>query len=234
MSYPQQFLLDIEHPHDQTLDNFVVGDNAELVDALGYTGQKFTGLWIFGQPDSGRSHLLRGACLAAQQLARQSLFIRASALVDRPDSLSELLARAVEDSQLVAIDDAGLLVGERVWEELLVALYQRLLTEQGVLLLTDTMPAPNREFALPDLASRLSSLQHFQIRPLNDEDKADLLRRRAGARGYELSEAVLQYWLTRGPRDIAALLSDLDVLDKTSLTQQRLVTIPLLKQALGY
>lgn len=234
MCYPRQFLLDIEHPHDQTLDNFVVGDNAELVNALRYTGQGSTGLWIFGQADSGRSHLSRGACLAAQMHARQSVFIRAAALVDRPDTLGEQLSKAIEGGELVAIDDAGVLLGERRWEEMLMLLYQRLLTDQGVLLLTDTMPAPNREFALPDLASRLSSLQHFQIRPLNDEDKADLLRRRAGARGYELSEAVLQYWLTRGPRDIAALLTDLDVLDNTSLTQQRLVTIPLLKRALGY
>ena len=234
MGYPQQFLLDIEHPHDQTLDNFVVGDNAELVNALRCAGQGFAGLWIFGEPDSGRSHLLRGACLTAQMNARRTAFIRAAALVDRPDTLTEQLTRAMESGELVAIDDAGVLLGDRVWEEMLMVLYQRLLSEQGVLLLTDSMPAPKRSFALPDLASRLSSLQHFQIRPLNDQAKADLLRRRAGARGYELSEAVLQYWLTRGPRDIAALLTDLDVLDKTSLTQQRLVTIPLLKQALGY
>ena len=89
-------------------------------------------------------------------------------------------------------------------------------------------------FCFADLASRLGSLQHFALQPLNDADKARLLQRRAEARGYDLSQAVLDYWLARGPRDVQSLLTDLDTLDRVSLLERRRVTIPLLKQALGY
>ena len=45
---------------------------------------------------------------------------------------------------------------------------------------------------------------------------------------------MLDYWLARGPRDLGALLTDLDTLDKASLAYKQRVTIPLLKQVLGY
>jgi DnaA family protein len=80
----------------------------------------------------------------------------------------------------------------------------------------------------------MRGLEHFALLPLNDQGKAQVLSERASAKGYELTEAVLDYWLRRGPRDLATLVSDLQRLDQATLVQQRLLTVPLLKQVLGY
>ena len=61
-----------------------------------------------------------------------------------------------------------------------------------------------------------------------------MLRLRAEQRGYDLNEAVLDYWLRRGPRSLNVLLDDLQRLDQATLERQRLLTIPLLKEILGY
>lgn len=63
----KQLALEISPPPDPTLDNFVPGDNAELLERLrdlaaGRLAESIVYLW--GEPGSGRSHLL-AACAAA-------------------------------------------------------------------------------------------------------------------------------------------------------------------------
>ena len=115
-----------------------------------------------------------------------------------------------------------------------MGLYQRCLQNDGMLVCVHEEPAAEVDFLLPDLNSRMRSLMHFAMSPLDDEDKAELLKHRAKMRGYELDDRVIHYWLTRGPRDVSRLLVDLDALDRASLSHQKKVTIALLKQVLGY
>ncbi len=234
MATPRQFTLAIDHPHRQTLDTFVAGENRELLQALKQIEAGFSGYWIYGEQGSGRSHLLRGCCLAAQQDDSSVNYIGCDDFTHHADGLAAALAHAGQFGQLVAVDGIGAIVGDAALEALLLAVYQRLQTEQGRLLVSHHQPAQTLAYTTPDLASRMRSLQHFQILPLSDEDKMDLLRRRAENRGFELSQQVLDYWLARGPRDLGALLIDLETLDKASLSQHKKVTIPLLKQVLGY
>ncbi len=226
---PRQFVLDIERPHEQLLQNFVPGENRELLHALTSARTGFRGFWIFGPAGSGRSHLLRGSGLAA---ARDASYVGCADYGNDWQSLGTALRHAADFGRVVAIDDVGASLGAH--EELLMQIYQRMLADDGLLLVAHTHPAATLNFNLADLASRMAGLEHYQIQGLNDADKAELLKQRAQNRGYTLSDAVLDYWLARGPRDLGALLTDLDTLDKASLTHQRLVTIPLLKEALGY
>lgn len=231
---PQQFTLAIERPHEQRLENFVAGSNNELLTILENQQSAFAGYWIFGDLSSGRSHLLRGCCLRAQDQSVSSCYIGCADFSADRQGLAAAFEHASQHGQVVAVDDVEVIAGHAQLEELLMTIYQRLLHEQGRLLIAHSHPAQAIEFVTPDLASRMNSLQHFQIQPLQDTDKARLLRARAENRGYKLSRSVLDYWLVRGPRDLGALLSDLDLLDQASLARQQHVTIPLLKQVLGY
>ncbi|MEM9622506.1 MAG: DnaA/Hda family protein [Pseudomonadota bacterium] len=238
-SDPNQLTLAIDRPHQQRLDNFVVGDNAELLQALKQVNADFSAFWIFGATGSGRSHLLRGCCHRSEQVGEPVTYVgcadylAAHGALDA-DALLGQLRHAAGYGQLVAVDDVQWILGRGSLEEMLLAVYQRLLHSRGRLLVSHTQPATATDFAMADLNSRMRSLMHFHISPLNDSHKAELLRARADSRGYELSHSVLNYWLSRGPRDIGALLRDLDVLDRASLVHKQRVTVPLLKQVLGY
>jgi len=229
---PEQFTFPIDRPHEQRLDNFVVGDNTELVAHLRSIQRAFKGVWLFGDVGSGRSHLLRGRVRAAQRSGESVCYVGCADHAGVAPIAA--LQPALSFGRIVAVDDVGLLLGNLEAEEALLAIYQRLLQEEGELLLTHTATSQAESFALADLASRLRSLPHFFITPLGDAEKAELLRGRAASRGYTLTPEVLNYWLLRGPRDIGALLIDLEMLDRASLTARRTVTIPLLKQVLGY
>ncbi len=231
---PLQFTLAIEHPHQQRLENFVVGENAELLAALQPPLGIFSGLWMSASVGAGRSHLMRGRCLLAQQSGVKVHYVGCADYVKNAGLLVNSLQLASTFGAVVAVDDVALVAGDSVCEELLMATYQRLLEQGGQLLVSHEQAATYLEFDMPDLNSRMRSLLHYHIQPLDDTAKSDLLQQRAFARGYVLSEAVVKYWMSRGPRDLGALLTDLDVLDRASLVRQQAVTIPLLKQVLGY
>jgi len=57
------------------MDNFVVGENLELVTFLRSPKAEFRGIWISGPRSSGRTHLLQAYCRAALQSGRQGIYL---------------------------------------------------------------------------------------------------------------------------------------------------------------
>ena len=85
---------------------------------------------------------------------------------------------------------------------------------------------------LPDVVSRLVSGIVFQMQPLSDEEKLQVLIMRAERRGMTLSEEVGKFILNHCPRHMSTLFAALDALDKISLATQRKLTIPFVKTVL--
>src|SRR5688500_16039666 len=94
--------------------------------------------------------------------------------------------------------------------------------------------APPAGLALrEDLRTRLGWGLVYQLKPLNDADKALHLRAEADRRGLRLTDEVVWYLLHHLPRDVASLNAVLDRLDRHSLARQRPVTLPLIREALS-
>jgi DnaA family protein len=216
----QQLLLQLAPPPAPTLDNFVAGRNAAALQALrdiaaGAPGERFVYLW--GAPGSGRTHLLRGLVQATS--GRQALY------------LDKLPGAEAPGDGVIAIDDVQRLgAGDQV---ALFDLYNRVRTASGALVAGgDAAPA---QLALrEDLRSRLGWGLAFQLHPLSDQEKAAALRAQARARALALPEDALAYLLQHAPRDMASLIAILEALDRHSLEQKRSITLPLVRDALGW
>jgi DnaA family protein len=236
-------VLPIDAPHQPSLANFVVGDNGELCEALASFGPGFSGLWLCGEDVCGKSHLLQASCLAAAEAGHLQAYLDASVLSpERFTALAnDLIARmrgGLDLSVTVSVDHVEGLQNDLEAEEVLMALYNALHdSDRAVhrrILVAHRQSAGQLDFGLADLNSRLRALAHHQLQPLTDEEKCEVLRRRAQGRGYHLTDAVVEYWLRRGPRGIDQLLADLERLDQATLQHKRLLTVPLLKSVLGY
>lgn len=93
--------------------------------------------------------------------------------------------------------------------------------------------APPAQLGLrEDLRSRLGWGLVYEVKPLTDADKARYLHAEAERRGFALSDEVASYLLTHARRDMPSLRAVLEHLDRTSLEQQRAVTLPLAREAL--
>lgn len=224
----QQLLLQLAPPPAPTLDNYVPGRNGAALQALrdmarGAGAERFVYLW--GEPGSGRTHLLRGLAQAAR--GHKALY-----LAGAPGSGKENVGLdndGLEDDKVIAVDDVQDLPADG--QIALFDLYNRVRAGSGALAASgDAAPA---QLALrADLRSRLAWGLAFQLHPLSDAEKAAALREHARGRALDLPEDVIAYLLKHARRDMASLIGILDDLDRYSLEQKRPVTLPLVRDAL--
>ena len=223
----QQLPLGVRLRDRADFANFHPGRNEVLVESL----QRFVApesagcAWISGPAGCGKSHLLQAACA---RLSGGAYF-----------PLSELqhlgpgVLEGAEELPLVCIDDVGLVIGRAQWESALFRLYVELDAGRGRLLLADELPPGQRLFDLPDLASRCAAAFRGALLPLDEPEQREALRLRASLRGPELPEDCALYLQRHFPRDMASLQGILDRLDAASLSAQRRLTLPFLRDVLS-
>ena len=211
-------------------ENFHLGRNGELLKQLSglVSEDRFQGIWLWGEPGRGRSHLLQASCQAMDSVSQQQALYLPLALLPRDPLVLEGL-----QATLVALDDVDAWLGDHALEVSLMALYQDRLAAGGRLLFAARQSAQQTRFALPDLASRVRALPGYEVLPLDDEGLRAVLSRVARRQGLILSDSVLDFWLHRSVRSLPELLRQLEALDARSLSEQRRVTIPLVKEVLA-
>ena len=208
----RQLALDIMTPPAPAFDNFVVGRNAEAIAhlqaAIAGGGERFIYLW--GEPGSGRTHLLKAAAAAAH-----ATYVACDA-----NSVFD------DEAALLAADDV-----ENLGADAQIALFHRYnaLREQGGALIASARVPPVQLKLRADLVTRLSWGLVVQVHALNDAEKAQALAQHAKARGFTLTREVIAYLLTHAPRDMSALFATLDALDRHALETKRAVTVPLVR-----
>lgn len=217
---------------DETFASFYPGENASLLAAIhaALSQEHSTYIYFWANEASGKSHLLRAACT---ELAKKELAVGYVPLDKRSYFVPEVLD-GMEQLALVCIDNIECIAGDAEWEMAIFNLYNRIL-ETGFTRLLISGDAPPRQLnlSLPDLASRLDWGQIYRLQPLSDDDKLQALILRAKLRGFELPEDVGRFLLKRLDRDMRTLFETLDRLDSASITAQRKLTIPFVKEALS-
>ena len=140
----------------------------------------------------------------------------------------------MEQFALVCIDYIECIAGDEDGEMAIFNLYNRILeTGRTRLFITGDRPPRQLNLRLPDLASRLDWGQIYKLQPLSDEEKLLALQLRGKLRGFELPEDVGRFLLKRLDREMRTLFMTLDQLDRASITAQRKLTIPFVKEILG-
>lgn len=224
-SMTRQLILNVGLSDRACFDNFLAGVNAETMHSVEELVDFGAGLLVlYGEQGSGKTHLLYAAQKAALAANRRATYFSMS----DEDVLSGL-DRFEETEALVCVDDVDQAAGDDRSERFLFNLVEILRSTHSGMLLAAQKPPSECGFQLADLVSRLNSGVSFRMTPLSDEDKSAALRLRAEHRGFHLSEEVIAYVMNRFSRDASALFGLLDRIDRYSLSEQRKVTIPLIK-----
>ncbi|MBC9071145.1 DnaA regulatory inactivator Hda [Thauera sp. CAU 1555] len=214
----KQLVLDIRRDAAPSFDNFVAGNNEELIAALRATILGESHLYLWGALGGGRSHLLQASVAEAQAAGRPVVYLPGGEVCDSlPDTLDALLA----------IDDV-----DRLAEDAQVALFNafnRARANRQTLLLAGPC-APLALALREDLRTRIGQCLIYEVQPLDDASRAAILAGQAERRGLRLGDDVLDYLLRHGRRDLPSLLATLDALDDASLERKRAITLPLLRE----
>lgn len=211
-------LLELKPEQIPTLDNFVVGANAELVERLRELGSthSYEAIYIWGGEGCGKSHLLAATAEAVEGH-------RPLAYLDGGETGCEL---TLEPGTLLVIDNI-----ERLDPKAQIALFRCFNAARflGLALLLAGKEPPLRLELREDLRTRIGQALIYEIQSLSDEQKAAALRQHAIERGMLMDPAVVNYLLRHGRRDLPSLMAMLNCLDRASLEQKRPPTVPMLR-----
>ncbi len=220
----RQLTLDLGTPPPATFANFFAASNHELVTRLRElegplsAGPVADTFYIWGEPGSGRSHLLH-------------------ALVHENDRARYLSPQSALNAfgfnlrvTLYAVDDCDRLSAAQ--QIALFNLFNEVRAMPAAALVATGNDAPMALDVREDLRTRLGWGLVFHLQPLSDEAKPAVLRHAARERGIVLADDVPDFLLTRFRRDMSSLMALLDDLDRFSLEKKRAVTTNLIHKML--
>jgi DnaA-homolog protein len=234
----RQLSLNVHLNDDATFENYFAAENSSNYLALQAVKSLVSNVvtdpfvYVWGPEGVGVSHLLQATCHAASTSNLRSQYLP---LEELAGFAADQLLDGLEQLDLVCLDGVQHVMGQPGWDHALFHLYNRLRDNPKCRLLVSADCAPrDLGSGLPDLVSRMGWGIAFHLQPLSDDDKMNALKLRAHARGIELTDDVLAFIIHRASRDMAELFEYLQRLDTLSLAEKRRVTIPFIKEALGW
>ena len=189
-------------------------------------GEAQIGLW--GTTASGKTHLLNASADFARKNAVVLQIYDAMQLLQCDANEFEGFSRC----DVLAIDNLDAIAGNPEWEACFYQVINRCREGDFRFVFAMTHRPEELETALDDFRSRLQWGLMLQLPSSDDIEIRQILHKRAQLIGIELAEDVISYLMTHHERNLSTQMAILRRLDGASLSQQRKVTIPLIKQAL--
>lgn len=224
----KQLALDIGLASDPSFANFFMGPNEAAVRQLASWAQTLPDspvpTYLWGGEASGKTHLLKAVSKALRDQGASSGWMDASML--EPPEFNEAWSAVIMDE--CHLYNAAQQRSAFNW------FVNALSTDDGhprwVVAAGNLPPAdlPLRE----DLRTRLGWGHVFALQALSDDERRAVIKQEADARGFLLSDEVVDFMLTRFSRDLESLMQLLDKLDSYALQTKRAITIPLIKTML--
>ncbi len=213
------------------LASFLPGENQNLLNIIKLitNKQEIHSLYLWGESGTGKTHLLQAVC---KQAADNDLHVAYIPL----KQLSELSAEMLHDLgelDLVCVDDLDCVAGQIEWQQGLTWLYNELRDNNHSMIMSGNKSATTIELEVEDIKSRLSWDQVTQIKSPSDDVKVQILKQKANARSFELSDEVIEFLIRRVDRNLVSLISILDKIDHASLAEKRKITIPFVKELIS-
>jgi DnaA family protein len=216
-----QLPLALKAPRRRAFDNFIAGPNEAVVVTLQTALEPGEWYFLSGPAGSGRTHLLTAAF--TRLLGHGSAQFLALAEQDQVG----LLEHAAGD--WVVLDDVDAAAGDERAEKALFNALNRWRSERSGVLMAG---AGRDRFELPDLASRLAQATRLPLKPLEEDDLGRLAVQLAAEHEVVLGRGVIDYILSRAPRNAARVAELVEQAARRALAERRTLSIPLVRELL--
>jgi len=234
-SHGRQLVLPVGITSEASFENFFGTTNQRCVPPLSRfaMGEGESFVFLTGAPDSGKSHL---ASAVLNKAEAQGFNVGYLAMGEFPD-IDDVIFRFFGDLEAIDVlilEDVEQWLSNGSREQMLFNLFNQFKQDSRRLLLTSRVAPSALNIALPDLSSRLKSGLLLRLQSMDDFEKQAVLRQVAESRGMRLTEEVTSFIIRRSPRNMGELLAVLDSLERYSLVEKRLITIPFVKKVIGH
>jgi len=214
-----------------TYDSFYLGENRLAVEVVQQLGSAAVAsqVYLWGQSQSGKTHLLQAACNEFIARGQRSFYVSL-----KEPMLSSDLLESLDGYGLLAIDDIDAVAAKDDWEKALFNLINFSREQSGKILFSASGAPATAGWQLPDLKSRLGWGPVVKMEVLSDTDVRQAFLFAINRKGLQMPDEAVDYLLKRHSRDLGSLLQTVALLDRESLAAGRArITIPFLKSCLS-
>ena len=217
-----------------SFDNYIAGQNQAVLQQIHdiINRQPPHLFYLWGETGTGKSHLLQAANHFVLQQKNNAIYLPLRQLIHYSCDILENLG----DIDLLCIDDIQMIAGKADWEYALFGLCNQLLDEKIPLLVAGNQAVIALQFSLQDLVSRLVWGGVFQLTPLGNDEKQELIQQYTQYLGLSVSPQVMKYLLNHCDNgdNMRLLIQCLHQLDDATRIEKRRLTIPFLKSQLDH
>lgn len=204
----QQLSLDLHIKQDASISDFTGPGWLSIIDVV---RQMHAGLisqlYLYGEPDTGKTHLLSAICESFRELDRSVIYLSLRELL----TTDPMVLSALESMNVIAIDDIDAIQGHSQWQEALFHLINLSYEYGNVLIFAGRVPVNQLAFSLKDLLSRLAKSPTFQLPSGHDrKDREVILMSVLKRRNWHLDARIVEHLLKEGPHRVGAMLGVLN------------------------
>lgn len=218
----QQLLLDFPHNTQYLTEDYIVTDsNSAAYDIISswpyrwgvYPYQYF--VLLHGSNSSGKTHLAH-----IWQRRSRAYFVNPN---------EELLEPILDNYGYFILED----IDNKIWEEnYLFHIFNKFHELKKYTLFTSKLSPLEINFTLKDLNSRIKSILSISIACPSEELLKIMLLKHFSERELKVPLEVINFLVTRIPRECSEIIHIVDLIDKAALLNKRNITIPLVKDIL--
>ncbi|MBN2383063.1 ATP-binding protein [bacterium] len=230
---PEQLIIPFDFQPEYRFDNFIrcLGNEAayQIMNSVMDPGGSGAVVFLVGEAGTGKTHLCQ-ALIQELRSRDSSAVCLYHSFRDQPcPSFSDQIEKAglliLEDMDRVSVDDHT--------DETVFSLFNTFYHAQKKIILTSRLE-PSAHVHLHDrLTSRFASGMVVQVGLLDESTCMDIIRKRARDRQVNFPDKVINYIITRVPRNPDYLHALFDAIDTRSLQLKKPISIKLVRQLLG-
>ena len=230
----KQLLLNFPAHPEFNFSNFVVSIGSRLAfDAsMNFCSKNHTlyqSLFIFGQKNLGKTHLLLAIGNHVAEKGAKALYIQGTDFLNKVGASTQT---QLADVDYFLLDDIEELTSSKLAQEKLYHIYNTIIEKGGKVAFTSCSSPEKIESAESYLTSRFQWGMLAEIKPIDDNTTAKIIQKLAQDINLILPENIIHFLLSRIPRDFFSIKDAVLALNQESYLQKKKVTLSLVKKAL--
>ena len=240
---PEQSQLLLNFPTFPEFDfsNFVISDGSRLAfdAARNFCSPNegpYGSLFLFGEKNLGKTHLLLSIGNLASEKGMQALYIKGKDFCDKigdGESIqSQQTLKKLMDVNYFLLDDVEALTSSIPAQEKLYHVYNTVIEKRGKVAFASNCSPDKIRNTESYLISRFQWGMLAEIKPIDDNTTAKIIHKLAKDINLVLSENIISFLLSRISRDFISIQKAITDLNRESYVQKKKVTLPLVKKAL--
>jgi len=230
----KQLLLNFPAHREFNFSNFVISQGSRFAfdSAVNFCSKSHTlyqSLFIFGQKNLGKTHLLLSIGNHTAEKGAKALYIQGTDFLKKA---GEPIQAQLLDVDYFLLDNVEELTSSKFAQEKLYHIYNTIIEKGGKVAFTSCSSPEQIEGAENYLTSRLKWGMLAEIKPIDDDTTAKIIHKLAQDINLTLPENIIRFLLSRIPRDFISLQDAVSTLNRESYAEKKKVTLSLVKKVL--